>query len=45
MNFMENKILTFSELTIDLRRPCSIKEQLYVALSRVTGPEGLRLIV
>jgi ATP-dependent exoDNAse (exonuclease V) alpha subunit len=36
--------LTFDEVTIDLRRPCFQKEQMYVALSRVRGPEGLRII-
>lgn len=37
--------LTFDEVTVDLTRRCFIKQQLYVALSRVTSPEGLRLIV
>lgn len=37
--------LTFDEVTIDLVRPCFVPGQMYVALSRVTGPEGLRLIV
>lgn len=37
--------LTFDEVTVDLRRPCFQKGQMYVALSRVKSPEGLRLIV
>lgn len=36
--------LTFEEVTVDLTRPCFQKGQMYVALSRVTGPEGLRII-
>lgn len=36
--------LTFPEVTVDLRRACFQKEQMYVALSRVTGPAGLRII-
>lgn len=36
--------LTFDEVTIDLRQPCFQKGQMYVALSRVTGPAGLRII-
>lgn len=36
--------LTFDEITVDLTRPCFQKGQMYVALSRVTGPEGLRII-
>jgi len=36
--------MTFEEVTVDLTRPCFQKEQLYVALSRVTGPEGLSII-
>lgn len=37
--------LTFNEVTLDLKRPCFLKQQLYVALSRVTAPEGLRIII
>lgn len=36
--------LTFDEVTVDLTRPCFEKGQMYVALSRVTGPDGLRII-
>lgn len=37
--------LTFEEVTVDLTRACFQKEQLYVALSRVTSPEGLSIII
>lgn len=37
--------LTFDEVTIDLTKPCFAKGQLYVGLSRVRTPEGLRLII
>lgn len=36
--------LSFNEVTIDLERPCFQKEQLYVAISRVRSPEGLRIL-
>lgn len=36
--------LTFDAVTVDLSRPCFLKEQLYVALSRVRSPEGLRIL-
>lgn len=36
--------LTFDEVTVDLSRPCFSKGQMYTALSRVTGPDGLRII-
>lgn len=37
--------LTFDEITVDLSKPCFVENQMYVALSRVKSPEGLRIIV
>lgn len=37
--------LTFDDVTVDLRQPCFQPGQMYVALSRATGPKALRLIV
>lgn len=37
--------LTFDQVTVDLTRPCFQKGQMYVALSRVTSPKGLRIII
>lgn len=36
--------LTFDEMTLDLTLPLFSKGQLYTALSRVRGPEGLHII-
>jgi len=35
--------LTFDEATIDIRRPCFMPGQFYVAVSRVRTPGGLRI--
>lgn len=36
--------LTFDEVTVDLTMPCFQQGQMYVALSRVKSPKGLRII-
>lgn len=36
--------MTFDEVTVDLTRRCFAPGQMYVALSRCTNPEGLRII-
>lgn len=36
--------MTFNEATVDLTRPCFAEGQMYVALSRCTTPEGLRIV-
>lgn len=36
--------LTFEEVTIDLTRPCFMPGQMYVAISRVKSPAGLRIL-
>jgi ATP-dependent exoDNAse (exonuclease V) alpha subunit len=37
--------LTFQNITLDLTRSVFEEGQMYVALSRVTGPDGLRIII
>ncbi|WP_114937541.1 ATP-dependent DNA helicase [Mucilaginibacter endophyticus] len=36
--------LTLDEVTIDISKPCFMPGQFYVAVSRVTSPEGLRIL-
>lgn len=45
MTIHKSQGLTFDEVTIDLSLPCFQDGQLYTALSRVTTPKGLRIIV
>lgn len=45
MTIHKSQGLTFDEVTIDLSSPCFQDGQLYTALSRVTTPKGLRIIV
>lgn len=45
MSIHKSQGLTFEEVTIDLSSPCFQEGQLYTALSRVTAPSGLRIIV
>jgi len=37
--------LTFDEVSIDLKMPCFAPGQMYVALSRVRTPKGLRILI
>jgi ATP-dependent DNA helicase PIF1 len=36
--------LTLDEVTVDISRPCFMPGQFYVAISRVTSPNGLRIL-
>lgn len=45
MTIHKSQGLTFEECTIDLSRSCFADGQLYTALSRVRGPEGLNIIL
>lgn len=45
MTIHKSQGLTFENVTIDLSQPCFQEGQLYTALSRVTGPDGLRIIL
>jgi ATP-dependent exoDNAse (exonuclease V) alpha subunit len=45
MSIHKSQGMTFDDMTVDLRGGCFIKEQYYVALSRATGPDALRIII
>jgi len=45
MSIHKSQGMTFDEVTVDLTRPCFQKGQMYVALSRVVSPEGLKIII
>lgn len=45
MTIHKSQGLTFEDVTIDLSQPCFQEGQLYTALSRVTDPKGLRIIL
>lgn len=45
MSIHKSQGLTFKDVTVDLSQPCFQEGQLYTALSRVTSPEGLRIIL